>query len=164
MFEPTAGRPQLDINSLLVNIYIYIQTAMLGTREYTLCSPFKANAHNSSYYGGRFIFVARINRVASYRINVFLAGLIFGTEPLHRINARFYYSIFFKRRQIILISNNCEIKHYLNTCCFIYIVREAPMLFHVCVNAWCDTFSSIHGYPRVTFKINYERCGTIVLF
>ena len=39
---------QLDINSLLVNIYIYIQTAMLGTREYTLCSPFRANAHNSS--------------------------------------------------------------------------------------------------------------------
>ena len=30
-------------------IYIYIQTAMLGTREYTLCSPFRANAHNSSY-------------------------------------------------------------------------------------------------------------------
>ena len=23
---------------------------MLGTREYTLCSPFRANAHNSSYY------------------------------------------------------------------------------------------------------------------
>ena len=22
---------------------------MLGTREYTLCSPFRANAHNSSY-------------------------------------------------------------------------------------------------------------------
>ena len=33
----------------LVSIYIYIQTAMLGTREYTLCSPFRANAHNSSY-------------------------------------------------------------------------------------------------------------------
>ena len=49
MFEPTAGGLQLDINSLLVNIYIYIQTAMLGTREYTLCSPFRANAHNSSY-------------------------------------------------------------------------------------------------------------------
>ena len=41
---------QLDINSLLVNIYIYIQTAMLGTREYTLCSPFRANAHNSSFW------------------------------------------------------------------------------------------------------------------
>ena len=66
MFEPTAGRLQLDIiNPLLVNIYIYIQTAMLETREYTLCSPFRANAHNSSYYGGRFIFVARIIRVAS---------------------------------------------------------------------------------------------------
>ena len=38
------------INSLLVNIYIYMQTAMLGTREYTLCSPFRANAHNSSCY------------------------------------------------------------------------------------------------------------------
>ena len=50
MFEPTAGRLQLDINSLLVNIYIYIQTAMLGTREYTLCSHFRANAHNSSYF------------------------------------------------------------------------------------------------------------------
>ena len=47
MFEPTAGRLQLDINSLLVNIYI--QTAMLGTREYALCSPFRANAHNSSF-------------------------------------------------------------------------------------------------------------------
>ena len=23
---------------------------MLGTREYTLCSPFRANAHNSSYF------------------------------------------------------------------------------------------------------------------
>ena len=32
----------------LVSIYIYIRTAMLGTREYTLCSPFRANAHNSS--------------------------------------------------------------------------------------------------------------------
>ena len=42
----TAGRLQLDIDSLLVNIYI--QTGMLGTREYTLCSPFRANAHNSS--------------------------------------------------------------------------------------------------------------------
>ena len=29
-------------------IYTYIQTAMLGTREYTLCSPFRANPHNSS--------------------------------------------------------------------------------------------------------------------
>ena len=34
MFEPTAGWLQLDINSLLVNIYIHIQTAMLRTREY----------------------------------------------------------------------------------------------------------------------------------
>ena len=50
MFEPTAGRLQLDINSRLVNIhvYIYMQIAMLGTREYTLCSSFGANAHNSS--------------------------------------------------------------------------------------------------------------------
>ena len=48
MFEPTAGRLQLDINSLLVNIYI--QTGMLGTREYTFCSPFMTNAHNSSLY------------------------------------------------------------------------------------------------------------------
>ena len=37
------------IAKLGINIYIYIQTAMLGTREYTLCSPFRANAHNSSY-------------------------------------------------------------------------------------------------------------------
>ena len=44
MFKPTAGRIQLDVNSLLVNI----QTGMLGTREYTLCSPFRPNAHNSS--------------------------------------------------------------------------------------------------------------------
>ena len=28
---------------------MYIQTAMLGTREYTLCSPLRANAYNSSY-------------------------------------------------------------------------------------------------------------------
>ena len=27
----------------------YIQTSMLGTREYTLRSPFRANAHNSSF-------------------------------------------------------------------------------------------------------------------
>ena len=46
MLEPTTGRLQLDINSLLVNIYIH--TGMLGMREYTLCSPFRANAHNSS--------------------------------------------------------------------------------------------------------------------
>ena len=26
-----------------------MQTGMLGKREYTLCSPFRANAHNSSY-------------------------------------------------------------------------------------------------------------------
>ena len=36
------------ITKLGINIYIYIQTAMLGTREYTLCSPFRANVHNSS--------------------------------------------------------------------------------------------------------------------
>ena len=29
--------------------YIYIQTGMLEMREYTLCSPFRANAHNSSF-------------------------------------------------------------------------------------------------------------------
>ena len=29
------------IAKLGINIYIYIQTAMLGTREYTLCSPFR---------------------------------------------------------------------------------------------------------------------------
>ena len=60
MFKSTAGRLQLDINSLLVNIYIYIyiyiQTAMLGTREYTLCSPFGrmhtilVNVRNEAFY------------------------------------------------------------------------------------------------------------------
>ena len=53
MLEPTAGRLQLDIDSPLVNIYnihVYIQTCMLGTREYTLCSPFRVNAHNSSLH------------------------------------------------------------------------------------------------------------------
>ena len=49
MFEPTAGRLQLDINSLLVNINLYIQTAMLGTREYTFVFTFRANVHNSSF-------------------------------------------------------------------------------------------------------------------
>ena len=43
------------IAKLGINIYIYIQTAMLGTREYTLCSPFRANAHNSSYYCNLFM-------------------------------------------------------------------------------------------------------------
>ena len=38
------------LGKLGINIYIYIQTAMLGTREYTLCSPFRANAHNSSFH------------------------------------------------------------------------------------------------------------------
>ena len=52
-----AGRLQLDINSLLVNIYIYIQTALLGTREYTLCSPFRANADNSSLYKQLFVLM-----------------------------------------------------------------------------------------------------------
>ena len=28
---------------------------MLGTREYTLCSPFRANAHNSSYKLGFWV-------------------------------------------------------------------------------------------------------------
>ena len=46
-FAKQVGRLQLYINSLLVNIYI--QTGMLGTREYTLCSPFRANAHNSIF-------------------------------------------------------------------------------------------------------------------
>ena len=43
-----AYRSEMARNAISVNIYIYIQTAMLGTREYTLCSPFRANAHNSS--------------------------------------------------------------------------------------------------------------------
>ena len=33
---------------VIAKLGINIQTAMLGTREYTLCSPFRANAHNSS--------------------------------------------------------------------------------------------------------------------
>ena len=45
------------IAKLGINIYIYIQTAMLGTREYTLCSPFRANAHNSSSIWSRSIIV-----------------------------------------------------------------------------------------------------------
>ena len=45
-FEQCSNRLLADYN--LVSIYIYIQTSMLGTREYTLCSPFRANAHNSS--------------------------------------------------------------------------------------------------------------------
>ena len=47
-FEQCSNRLLADYN--LVSMYIYIQRAMLGTREYTLCSPFRANAHNSSYY------------------------------------------------------------------------------------------------------------------
>ena len=39
-----------DLNNHFWLIYIYIQTAMLGMREYTLCSPFRANAHNSSLF------------------------------------------------------------------------------------------------------------------
>ena len=46
MFEPTAGRLQLDINSLWVNIYTDRYVGNEGI--YTLCSPFRANTHNSS--------------------------------------------------------------------------------------------------------------------
>ena len=63
MFELTAGRLQLDINSLLVKIYIYIQTAMLGTREYTLCSPFRANAHNSSFIQKTDIHIIHVDDI-----------------------------------------------------------------------------------------------------
>ena len=34
---------------------------MLGTREYTLCSPFRANAHNSSYF---YYFTAIYNYIS----------------------------------------------------------------------------------------------------
>ena len=61
---------------------------MLGTREYTLCSPFRTNAHNSSYYGGLFIFVTRIIRVASS-----------GNEP--------YGPIHTKRRTFFLLRKFC---------------------------------------------------------
>ena len=44
-FEKCSNRLLADYN--FVSICIYTQTAMLGTREYTLCSPFRANAHNS---------------------------------------------------------------------------------------------------------------------
>ena len=43
-----------DLNNVRTDcwpITLFIQTDMLGTREYTLCSPFRANAHNSSYLG-----------------------------------------------------------------------------------------------------------------
>ena len=51
-FEECSNRLLADYNLIYIHfwsIYIYKQTAMLGTREYTLCSPFRANAHNSSY-------------------------------------------------------------------------------------------------------------------
>ena len=51
MFEPTAGRLQLDINSLLVNIYIGPPTyrQLCWERGNIHCvRPFGANAHNSS--------------------------------------------------------------------------------------------------------------------
>ena len=37
MFEPTAGRLQLDINSLLVNIYIYIYRQLCWERGNIHC-------------------------------------------------------------------------------------------------------------------------------
>ena len=54
------GRNASDLNNVRTDCwltttwyqYIYIQTAMLGTREYTLCSPFRANAQNSSLFWG----------------------------------------------------------------------------------------------------------------
>ena len=33
---------------------------MLGTREYTLCSPFRANAHNSSLYNVMKFLVTKV--------------------------------------------------------------------------------------------------------
>ena len=33
---------------------------MLGTREYTLCSPFRANAHNSSYLRVQRVYVGGV--------------------------------------------------------------------------------------------------------
>ena len=47
MFKPTAGRIQLDINSLLVNIYTDRYVGNEGI--YIVFSPFRANAHNSTY-------------------------------------------------------------------------------------------------------------------
>ena len=65
MFEPTADRLQLDINSLW-SIYLYIQTAMLGTREYILCSPFRANAHNYSSRGPIGIYCADLSTIVQF--------------------------------------------------------------------------------------------------
>ena len=46
-YNPVRVIHQIHVNTSNAT-YIYIQTAMLGTREYTLCSHFRANAHNSS--------------------------------------------------------------------------------------------------------------------
>ena len=45
MFEPTAGRLQLYINSLLVNIYT---DRYVGNEGIYIVFAFRANAHNSS--------------------------------------------------------------------------------------------------------------------
>ena len=54
-------------------IYIYIQTAMLGTREYTLCSPFRANAHNSSCHCHCTTGMMCV-QYGDYRPNTYLIG------------------------------------------------------------------------------------------
>ena len=60
MLKPTCWPTTTWYHFWWIYIYIYIQTAMLGTREYTLCSPFRANAHNSSYIYYSVTFVSSV--------------------------------------------------------------------------------------------------------
>ena len=53
-YRSEMARNASDLNNvrtdcwLTTTWYQYMTAAMLGMREYTLCSPFRANAHNSS--------------------------------------------------------------------------------------------------------------------
>ena len=51
---------------------------MLGTREYTLCSPFRANAHNSSYvcFSTPFYFtmILRVDSASTSNISLLVAS------------------------------------------------------------------------------------------
>ena len=48
---------------------------MLETREYTLCSPFRANAHNSSYF---YLYMYCV-RIPSMEIHVYYVLLGYGS-------------------------------------------------------------------------------------
>ena len=120
MFEPTAGRLQLDINSPLINIYIYIQTAMLGTREYTLCSPFRANAHNSSFcMFSKFVNFVPIDLKIGTHIDCRYTMYLAHTQCIDQNNVRYVfmatkYSIikhgaFFKTLTFFISANNEDI-------------------------------------------------------